>query len=191
MDATPPSGELYKELLFTEAEVDARIAEMAVEITERYDPDTTMFVSLLNGAQPFTAKLMFAIQAHRPTYRPNVQSIIISRYGVNREPGPLRLVTDLPPEYRNLTGYRVVVLDDLIDGGETLAYARAHLRGYGATSVEYVVLVRKQKDQPMPPALALYGFETPDRWLTGMGMDDHRLGREANRWAGWIAIAND
>jgi hypoxanthine phosphoribosyltransferase len=164
---------------------------MAVDITARYDPGTTIFVSLLNGAQPFTAKLMCAIQAHRPSYHPNVQSLIISRYGVNREPGPLRLVTDLPPAYRDLTGYQVVVLDDLIDGGETLAYASEHLLGYGATRVEYVVLVRKQKGHPTPPALALYGFETPDRWLTGMGMDDTRLGREANRWAGWIAIAND
>jgi hypoxanthine phosphoribosyltransferase len=188
---TATSGRLYKELLFTGAEVDARIAEMAAEITERYDPSTTIFVSLLNGAQPFTSKLMYAIQAHRPDYHPNVQSMIVSRYGINREPGQLRLVTDLPPEYRDLAGYHVVVLDDLIDGGETLAFAREHLLGYGATGVEYVVLVRKQKDRPVPPALAVYGFETPDRWLTGMGMDDNRLGREANRWAGWIAIAND
>ena len=189
-DAAPPPG-LYSELLFTEAEVDARIAEMAVEITEHHDPSTTLFVSLLNGAQPFTSKLMFAIQAHRPDYSPNVQSMIVSRYGVNREPGQLRLVTDLPPEYRDLTSYHVVVLDDLIDGGETLAYAREHLLRYGAAGVEYVVLVRKQKDLPVPPTLAMYGFETPDRWLTGMGMDDTRLGREANRWAGWIAIANN
>jgi hypoxanthine phosphoribosyltransferase len=188
---TAPSSGVYKELLFTEAEVDARIADMAAEIIERHDPATTLFVSLLNGAQPFTAKLMMAIQAHRPDYHPNVQSMIVSRYGVNREPGHLRLVTDLPPEYRDLTGYQIVVLDDLIDGGETLAYAREHLLGYGAAEVEYVVLVRKRKDRPAPPALALYGFETPDRWLTGMGMDDNRLGREANRWAGWIAIAND
>lgn len=188
---TVPSSEHYKQLLYTPAEVDARIAEMAAEITARHDPATTLFVSLLNGAQPFTAKLMFAIQVHRPDYHPNVQSMIVSRYGVNREPGPLRLVTDLPPEYRNLTSYHVVVLDDLIDGGETLAYAREHLLGYGATDVEYVVLVRKQKNQPVPQALAIYGFETPDRWLTGMGMDDSRLGQEANRWAGWIAIAND
>src|SRR5690348_6080669 len=100
MGDTAPSGGLYQELLFTEVEVDARIAQMAVAITERYDPATTVFVSLLNGAQPFTAKLMFAIQAHRPNYHPNVQSIIISRYGVNREPGHLRLVTDLPPASR-------------------------------------------------------------------------------------------
>jgi hypoxanthine phosphoribosyltransferase len=186
-----PSGGLYQELLFTEAEVEARIVEMAAEITKRFDPDTTLFVSLLNGAQPFASKLMFAIQACHPNYHPNVQSIIVSRYGINREPGQLRLVTDLPPEYRDLTGYWVVVLDDLVDGGETLAFAREHLLGYGAKGVEYVVLVRKQKGQPAPPALALFGFETPDRWLTGMGMDDNRLGREANRWAGWIAIAND
>ena len=58
--------------------------------------------------------------------------MIVSRYGINREPGPLRLVTNLPPEYRDLTGFHVIVLDDLIDGGETLAFAHDHLLGYGA-----------------------------------------------------------
>jgi hypoxanthine phosphoribosyltransferase len=182
---------LYKELLFTADEVDARIMEMAIEIVKKYNPKDTIFVSLLNGAQPFATKLMFAIQLQNPYFHPNVQSMIVSRYGPNREPGPLKLVTDLPPTYRNLAGYSIVLLDDLIDVGDTLDYAKAHLLEYGAVQVESVVLVKKHKAPQLDGGIAMFGFEAPDVWLTGMGMDDERLGAEGNRWAGWIAIANE
>lgn len=187
---TTAQGCLYKEMLYTEAEVDARIAEMAADIVRKYDSTGTLFVSLLNGAQPFTAKLMCAIQAHDPHFHPNVQSMIVSRYGPNRESGQLRLVTDLPPDYRALAKYRIVLLDDLVDRGDTLQYARQHVLGYGAQQVDCVVLVKKITDLPIEDSTIMYGFETPDVWLTGMGMDDNRIGPEANRWAGWIATAN-
>lgn len=181
----------YKKLLFTEEQVNQRIDAMAAEVIARYREKGIMFVSLLNGAQPFTAKLMFAIQRLDPTFHPNVQSLIISHYGPNREPGPMRVVTDLPPEYRNLTGIHAVVLDDLVDRGGTLLYAAEHLRARGAKSVESIVLVRKRKDPPVPGNIVLVGFDdVPDVWLTGMGMDDQATAPEANRWAGWIAIAN-
>ncbi|MFZ2059198.1 MAG: phosphoribosyltransferase family protein [Acidimicrobiales bacterium] len=181
---------LYKEILYTESEVDARIAAMAVDITRNYKGTDTLFVALLNGALPFTAKLMRAIQHHDPHFHPNVQSMIVSRYGSSREPGKPHLVTDLPPDYRVLTGRHVVLLDDLVDGGGTTDLTERHLQGYGAEKVERIVLVKKLKKPPVKCSLAMYGFEAPDLWLTGMGMDNAHLAPEANRWAGWIAIAN-
>jgi hypoxanthine phosphoribosyltransferase len=182
---------LYKELLFTADEVDKRIMEMAADIVRTYDPSDTIFVSLLNGAQPFASKLMRAIQEQDPYFHPNVQSMIVSRYGPNREPGPLTLVTDLPPSYRDLTGRNIILLDDLIDVGDTLDYAKKHLLDYGAQKVDSVVLVKKRKAPQLEGGVAMFGFESPDVWLSGMGMDDERLGAEGNRWAGWIAIANE
>lgn len=181
---------LYHEILFTEEQVDARIIDMAADILASYDLDQTLFVNLPNGAWPFTAKLMSAIQAQDPSAHPNVQSMIVSRYGGSREAGELKLVTDLPPSYRDLNGYTVVLLDDLVDEGDTLEYARQHLLSYGAEQVDPIVLVKKLKDNAADDKGIKYGFEAPDHWLTGMGMDDPRLGKEANRWAGWIAIAN-
>jgi hypoxanthine phosphoribosyltransferase len=181
---------LYQEILFTEQQVNERIDEMATEIIQKYNPDETLFVNLPNGALPFMTKLMSAIQVQDPYFHPNVQSMIISRYGVSREPGLLRLVTDLPPNYRDLSDYVVVLLDDLIDEGDTLKYARQHLLDYGAKRVDPIVLVKKLKDPAVEGGIAMHGFEAPDAWLTGMGMDDPRLGKDANRWAGWIAIAN-
>ncbi|MGO8724679.1 MAG: phosphoribosyltransferase [Acidimicrobiales bacterium] len=185
-----PQAPLYKEILYTEAEVDARIAAMAVDITRIYKGRDTLFVSLLNGAQPFTAKLMRAIQHHDPYFHPNVQSMIVSRYGSRRHGGEPRLVTDLPPGYRALGKRHVVLLDDLVDGGGTTDFTERHLYGYGAETVERIVLVKKLKQPPIEANIAMYGFEAPDVWLTGMGMDNVGIAPEANRWAGWIAIAN-
>lgn len=181
---------LYKELLYSAEQVHQRINEMAAEIIKKYDRNNTVFVSLLNGAQPFSSKLMQSIQAQDAYFHPNVQSMIVSRYGANREPGELRLVTDLPPSYRDLSGTHVIVLDDLIDAGDTLEYAKEHLMSYGAKQVDNIVLVKKDKPQLPSVEITLYGFDAPDAWLTGMGMDDERLGAEGNRWAGWIAVAN-
>jgi hypoxanthine phosphoribosyltransferase len=183
---------LYKELLYSADQVNTRIKEIADEIIKQYDSKNTVFVSLLNGAQPFSSKLMQFIQLQDPHYHPNVQSMIVSRYGPNREPGELQLITDVPPAYRNLKGKVIVLLDDLIDAGDTLDYAKAHLMKYGAERVDNVVLVRKMKSNPTSTnvEIKIYGFEAPDVWLTGMGMDDERLGPEGNRWAGWIAVAN-
>jgi hypoxanthine-guanine phosphoribosyltransferase len=100
-------------------------------------------------------------------------------------------VTGLPREYRDLTGTRVVLIDDLIDGGGTTEFARKHLLSYGALSVDIVVLVKKRKPGGAEDVDALVGFMAPDGWLTGIGMDDSRIAPEANRWAEWIAIANE
>jgi hypoxanthine phosphoribosyltransferase len=181
---------LYKEILYTEDEVDARIAAMAVAICRSYKDADALFVSLLNGAQAFTAKLMRAIQHHDPQFHPNVQSMIVSRYGTGRDARRPRLVTDLPPDYRVLTGRHVILLDDLVDEGGTTDFTEAHLHGYGARKVERIVLVKKTKNPPIAAEIAMYAFDAPDVWLTGMGMDDVRIAPEANRWAGWIAIAN-
>lgn len=188
MSEQPPN---WKAILYSEEQVSERIHEMAADVIVRYRGRRTIFVSLLNGAQPFTAQLMFAIQRLDPNFHPNVQSLIISHYGPHREPGPMRVVTDLPPEYRDLTGIHAVVLDDLVDRGGTLRYAAEHLRARGAESVESIVLVRKRKDPPVPGNVVMVGFDdVPDVWLTGMGMDDQATAPEANRWAAWIAIAN-
>jgi hypoxanthine phosphoribosyltransferase len=164
---------------------------MATDIISLYKSKDTIFVGLLNGAQPFSAKLMFAIHQQDPHFHPNVQSMIVSRYGDGRTPGQTRIVTDLPPVYRDLTDRHVVLLDDMLDGGGTLEFATRHLQSYGAKQVDRVVLVKKIKLPSVTTDLTMYGFEAPDEWLTGMGMDDERLGVEGNRWAGWIAIALD
>ena len=182
---------LYKQILFTQQEIEQRIQAMAETIVKTYDSKQTLFVCILNGALPFSVKLMEAISAYNPEYQPNLQTIYISRYGANRSSGETHIVHDLSPEYHDLRGKHVVLLDDLVDEGGTLTFLEGHMKHYGAEKVDAVVLIKKQKPYPPPPIVTDFGFTAPDKWLTGMGMDDTRLGIEANRWAPWIAIAND
>ncbi|HET9098694.1 MAG TPA: hypothetical protein VFN51_03700, partial [Candidatus Saccharimonadales bacterium] len=91
-------------ILYTQDQIEDRIADMAQEIVAKYDPKTTVFVSLLNGAVPFTFLLMQAILRLKPEFHPNVQHMYVSRYGDNREAGKLKVIDDLPPDYRDLHG---------------------------------------------------------------------------------------
>ncbi|MEO6109581.1 MAG: phosphoribosyltransferase family protein [Candidatus Saccharimonadales bacterium] len=194
---------LYEELLFTEEQVTKRVDEMAEEIISQYDPENTLFVGLLNGALPFHSALMKSIAHLDPEFHPNAQFMTLSRYGENREPVEQpRLVMDLPNAYADLTGQVVVVVDDLIDEGVTLNRARDIMLSRGAAEVNSLVLVKKDKEfvplgNQAIRGMVKFGFAAPDKWLTGMGMDDarltidsNRLGGEGNRWAPWIAIAN-
>jgi hypoxanthine phosphoribosyltransferase len=177
-------------IIYTEDQVTARINEMAAWLVDRYKlADSVLFVSLLNGAVPFTAQLMSAIYRYDPDFNANVQFMKVSRYGDSRQPGELKIMADLSAQYRDLKGRKVVLLDELLDGGGTLHFAKNHLLGYGADSVDCVVLVKKLKQLTADVEISLCGFEAPDAWLTGMGMDDSSSAPEANRWAPWIAIA--
>lgn len=182
----------FKQELYTPEQVDVRIEEMAGQLLEMYKGKKVLFVQLLGGSQPFATKLMFALAKLDPDFQPNLQAMIISRYGESREAAEMKLVADLPEKYRDLAGYDVVLLDDLIDEGLTLEFARQILLDHGAESVENVVLVKKEKTTAqVVGSVALYGFTAPDEWLVGMGMDDPRVGAEGERWYAGIAIAND
>ena len=97
----------------------------------------TLFVSLLNGAMPFTAKLMRGSSIMTLHFHPNVQSMIVSRYGASREPGQPHLVTDLPPDYRILSKTTSSsCLTTLSMEVGTTDFTERHLYGYGAETVE-------------------------------------------------------
>jgi len=177
-------------ILYSESQVAARIKEMAEQIAEAYDPHNTLFVSLLNGGAPFTFQLVRAIQDKQPDFHPNVQYMMVSRYGAHREPGELQIITDLPPAYRDLSGRNVILLDDLLDQGGTLAFTKQHLLDYGAEMVDCVVLVKKRRQPAVDFELAMFGFEAPDEWIIGMGMDDSSQRPEVHRWTPWIGTAD-
>lgn len=181
----------HKEILYSEDEVIARIDEMAADIIERYKNTDPLFVCILHGAIPFTNGLMMSIARQDPSFTPNLKTMVVSHYGPNREPGQMRVVTPLPHEDEAaLPGKTAIILDDLIDRGDTIDFTKQYLEDHGAAKVEAIVLVKKMVDPPTETEIAMYGFEAPDEWLIGMGMDDSSVRPEANRWAGWIAIAN-
>jgi hypoxanthine phosphoribosyltransferase len=175
------------EILKTEKQVDRRIKEMAGEVIEIYRGRKPFFLTLLHGGEPFAAKLMSSIARQDPSFNPNQSTIIISRYGPGRTPGELTIVAPITERVRrDMQGREVILLDDLIDGGETAREARRHALENGAGSVGMITLVTKEHSPTADIPLVMTGFPNmPNGWLLGSGMNGPN---EAHRWDGYIAL---
>lgn len=185
-----PEKPLYERIIATDQQVWQRINEMAKELIVQYKGQNPLFVCLLRGGAPFATKLMFAITHQDPTFHPEMDYVTIKTYGDQRSDKPSELLADILPS-TSAKGRPVVLLDDVLDKGVTAAFATKHfLENHEASSVELVVLAEKDRERTAYGSAALCGFVVPDDWLTGMGLDDASLGKEANRWGGYIAIAN-
>lgn len=167
--------------LANKEEVDQEIGRMASNIVMDYQSELPIFVGLLRGAAPFTAKLMHAIVDCAPELHPIADYMMISTYGSGQEAGEPHIVTDLAPTTR-VSGRKVIVLDDVLDKGITADFAFKYLQARGATSVALATLATKDVSRVHPIQADYTGFTFGDEWLVGMGMDDANAGHEAYRW---------
>lgn len=185
-DLSPP---LYRRILFDEQQVQARIDELASNLIVTYEGKNPLFVCLLRGGAPFAARLMFAIARLDPYFHPELDYMTVRSYGNARTAQAPKIIMNLSP-HTDPKNRPAIILDDVYDTGETALCTSQELLKRGATSVSACVLVKKQKLQAPFPGSFMYGFEAPAEWLTGMGLDDTRIASEANRWAGYIAVAS-
>lgn len=166
--------------LYTAEQIGTRIEELAAELVRDYEGTTTLFVTLLRGAMPFTSKLMFAIARHAPTFHPDLDYMMVRTYGHERVAREPIIVTDLAPS-TEVTGRDIIILDDVIDLGVTSEFVKSTLLARGARTVKVAVL--GSKTVPGRAHDADYvGFECGDKWLVGMGLDDAKSGPEHYRW---------
>jgi hypoxanthine phosphoribosyltransferase len=155
------------EVLFTAADIAARIETLADDITPQMTPDTVM-AALMSGALLFAADLMRAL--HRRGIDPAFEALQLESYHDERvSSGRVRVRSDFA---RSVAGRSVILLDDVFDSGNTLAFAVQHARAQGARDVRSAVLVRKPWPQPRLVTPDWVGFDAPGRFLVGYGMDD-------------------
>jgi hypoxanthine phosphoribosyltransferase len=190
MSDTTTKPVLYRELLHDFETVDRRIEEMAAELIERYRGTDPLFVCLLRGGAPFATRLMFAVTKVDPHFHPELDYMTVRTYASTRSASHPELVMGLAPG-TDVHGRTVVMLDDVLDKGHTASFTAGYLELLGASQVDLVVLMQKRVERERYADATIYGFEAPDAWLTGMGMDDTRIAREANRWMVDLAIATD
>jgi hypoxanthine phosphoribosyltransferase len=181
---------LYKEKLATSEEVKTKIDELATTIIRDFKDKNPLFVCLLRGGMPFATQLMFAITRQDPHFNPELDYMTVSRYGGSQVASTPKVVMDL--SYKSATENRtIIVLDDMIDKGGTYTFTKDHLKKKGASDIYLAVLVQRELEIPRGFDADFYCFNIrSEEWLTGMGLDDARLGIEANRWADYVAIAN-
>jgi hypoxanthine phosphoribosyltransferase len=164
VDVPRPGGQV--ELYLSAAEIAARIEALASEIAARLGPEP-MIVAVLKGSLMFTADLMRAL--HHNDVRPQIDFITLSSYGVLAESsGKIRILRDITDD---VAGREVLLIDDILETGRTIAFAKAHLLACGAKSVSLCVLLRKPARARSQIEADFVGFETPDLFVVGYGLD--------------------
>jgi hypoxanthine phosphoribosyltransferase len=153
------------EILISEEAIRARVVELGRAIEDEYRDRQLTIVAVLTGSLVFLADLMRQIRIpHR------VGLYLASSYaGAVTEPGPeLRIDRRFQPD---VAGRDVLLLDDILDTGRTLGTLATGLREQGAASVRVAVLLRKLGRQVVPIEPDYVGFEIPDAFVVGYGLD--------------------
>ena len=144
--------------------IHARVGEMAAEIARVYDGKPVTVVGILTGCLIFTADLIRLIDLPL-----RVAFVTASSYrGEATVSGRLEISDLMLPD---IAGRHILLLDDILDTGKTLARVVAHLIDKGAASVKVGVLLRKIGRQEVPFEPDFTGFTIPDKFVIGYGLD--------------------
>jgi hypoxanthine phosphoribosyltransferase len=145
-------------------EVQQRVAQLGKEITSDFADDPPLLVGVLKGAFMFMADLSRAIDL--PV---EFDFMAVSSYGsATRTSGVVRIVKDLDID---LTGRRVLIVEDIVDSGLTLWYLRKNLLARGPASLDVCALLVKEGLQRNDPDLRYTGFKIPPVFVVGYGLD--------------------
>jgi len=157
------------ELIHSAAAVDAAIARVAVEITATLKDRYPLVLLVMGGAVVFAGRILPLLN-----FPLDFDYIHASRYGATTSGGPV----DWKVEPKgNVKGRVVLVLDDILDIGDTMLAIRQRILGLGAEAFYSAVLTDKKKNQPKPIDADFVGLSLPDRYVFGCGMDAHGIWR--------------
>ncbi|MDH5590434.1 MAG: hypoxanthine phosphoribosyltransferase [Gemmatimonadota bacterium] len=161
---TQLGGQSLHRIVFPEEDVQRRVRELGEEITRTYQAsDRLLLLGLLKGSFIFMADLVRAV--HLPLH---VDFLVASSYGSGTvSSGDVRLLYD--PE-ASLKGRAVVLVEDIVDTGTTLDRLLPRLEARGPTSLEICTLLHKRASSPTQVPRWV-GFEAPDEFLVGYGLD--------------------
>ena len=152
------------EILISEADIQRRVQELADQISRDYAGEGELIlVGILKGAFIFLADL-----SRRLTIPRSIEFMAVSSYEEGDESSAVRLVMDLR---KNIEGKHVLLVEDIVDTGRTLHYLQELLATRKPKSVKTCVLTRKPDRVQVDIPVDYLGFEIPDAWVVGYGLD--------------------
>jgi hypoxanthine phosphoribosyltransferase len=151
-------------VLISESEIQRKINELAAELDGIYRDHTPLMVGVLTGAVTFMADLMRAM-----TVPVVIDFMAVSSYGAaTHSSGVVRILKDLN---QDVAGRHVLVVEDIVDSGLTLNYLLDNLRRRNPADIRVVALLKKNKDDAIDVQVDRVGFEIPDEFVIGYGLD--------------------
>ena len=162
MDGLPAGVE---EVLLTREALALRVAQLGKQIGRDYEGRSLHLVGVLKGAVTFLADLARALPLEDVT----LDYLAFSSYGRSTDTsGVVRLVKDLDEE---IADRHVLIIEDIVDTGLTLAYLREQLAGRGPGSLAVAAMLDKPGRRRVDVPVEYLGFEIPDRFVVGYGLD--------------------
>lgn len=160
------------EILFNASTIARRNLELAKEIGERHY-NRLLVISVLKGSFIFAADLIRAM--HDAGVEPDVEFIMISSYGAGTVSGEVKVLRDVD---NDVTGRDILLIDDILESGKTLKFTRDLMLSRGAKSVSIAVLLDKRMRRTSDINADFIGFDCPDYFVVGYGMDVAHAFRE-------------
>jgi hypoxanthine phosphoribosyltransferase len=163
VDLSKVAGEITK-ILVTEEQITSKVKELALEVDTRYAGKDLLLVGVLKGAVMFMADLSREMQI--PV---QMDWMAVSSYGSGTQSsGVVRILKDLDAD---VLGRHVLIVEDIVDSGLTLSWLSSNLKARGAASVEVVAFLRKPDAAKVDVDVAMVGFEIPNEFVVGYGLD--------------------
>nr|WP_325184575.1 hypoxanthine phosphoribosyltransferase [uncultured Oscillibacter sp.] len=151
-------------ILVTEEELKKRIAELGEAIYERFQGRRPLFLGVLKGSFVFMADLVRACQL-----KSDVEFIAVSSYeNATVSSGRVKINHDLQ---QDITGRDLIIVEDILDSGSTLAFLKDYFLTKGAASITIVTLLDKPSRRTKAISADFAGFEVPNEFVVGYGLD--------------------
>jgi len=165
VNGTPDLDADVAEVLLSEEQIQAKVAELGRRISADYAGHELTLVSVLKGSLPFMADLMRAI-----TIPVQIDLMEVSSYGgsTTESSGMVRILKDLSS---SIEGRHVLIVEDIIDTGLTLNYLLRYLRGKNPATLRICTLLDKPARRLVEIPIDYLGFQIPDQFVIGYGLD--------------------
>ncbi|WP_039944573.1 hypoxanthine phosphoribosyltransferase [Thermicanus aegyptius] len=153
-----------KEILIPEEAIDKRIRELGEILSEEYRDKNPLVIAILKGAAPFMSDLTKRMDVYL-----EMDYMVVSSYGLStRSSGVVKIIKDL--DY-DISGRHLLIVEDVIDSGLTLNYIVDLLKRRNPRSLKVVTLLDKPKRRHVDLKPDYIGFEVPDEFVVGYGLD--------------------
>ena len=151
-------------VLLSEEEIKARVQEMGDELYDAFQDKNPMFVGVLNGCFIFMADLVRATQL-----KSELEFIGVSSYkDGTKSSGVVQITRDLQ---RDISGRNIIIVEDILDSGNTLAFLKSYLMTKGAASITIATLLDKPARREQEIYADYVGYTIPDAFVVGYGLD--------------------
>ena len=151
-------------VLYSEEQIKARVAGIGDALYEKFQDRNPLFLGVLKGSFVFMSDIVRACQI-----KSDIEFIAVSSYqNGTTSSGVVQITHDLQ---QDITGREIIVIEDILDSGNTLFFLKNYFLTKGAKSVTIVTLLDKPSRRTKPITADYAGFEVPDEFVVGYGLD--------------------